>query len=139
MHKKMKFSIKDFFIKCDQIRRKLRIWSHLLKKSLMENLIFCALSQKKIRNGVCFLSLQALYQAYEMIEKELHNYCTLGKCLKYSKELVFRTLGNWCVWRGIKRQVLLFKQIYVQSQWYRLHPIDIFMFTIKIKNNRWIY
>ena len=33
---KMKFSIKDFFKKCDQIRRKLRIWSHLLKKTLME-------------------------------------------------------------------------------------------------------
>ena len=32
---KMKFSIKDFF-------RKLRIWSHLLKKSLMENFIFSA-------------------------------------------------------------------------------------------------
>ena len=40
--KKMKFSIKDFFSKCDQIRRKLRIWSHLLKKSLTENFIFCA-------------------------------------------------------------------------------------------------
>ena len=39
---KMKFSVKDFFSKCDQIRRKLRIWSHLLKKSLMENFIFCA-------------------------------------------------------------------------------------------------
>ena len=39
---KMKFSIKDFFSKCDQIRRKLPIWSHLLKKSLMENFIFCA-------------------------------------------------------------------------------------------------
>ena len=39
---KMKFSIKDFFSKCDQIRRKLRICSHLLKKSLMENFIFCA-------------------------------------------------------------------------------------------------
>ena len=38
---KMKFSIKDFFSKCDQIRRKLRIWSHLLKKSWMENFIFC--------------------------------------------------------------------------------------------------
>ena len=38
---KMKFSIKDFFSKCDQIRRKLRIWSHLLKKSLMENFVFC--------------------------------------------------------------------------------------------------
>ena len=30
---KMKFSIKDFSSKCDKIRRKLRIWSHLLKKS----------------------------------------------------------------------------------------------------------
>ena len=39
---KMKFSIKDFFSKCDQIRRRLLIWSHLLKKSLMVNFIFCA-------------------------------------------------------------------------------------------------
>ena len=39
---KMKFSIKDFFSKCDQIRRKLWIWSHLLKKTLMESFIFCA-------------------------------------------------------------------------------------------------
>ena len=38
--KKMKFCIKNFFSKCDQIWRKLRIWSHLLKKSLMENFIF---------------------------------------------------------------------------------------------------
>ena len=40
LHKKMKFSIKDFLSKCDQIRRKLRIWSHLRKKSLMESFIF---------------------------------------------------------------------------------------------------
>ena len=39
---KMKLSIKDFFSKCDQICRKLWIWSHLLKKSLMESFIFCA-------------------------------------------------------------------------------------------------
>ena len=38
----MKFSIDDFFSKCDQIRSFLRIGSHLLKKSLMENFIFCA-------------------------------------------------------------------------------------------------
>ena len=45
---KMKFFIKDFFCKCDQIRRKLRIWSHLLMENiyltehiyLMENLFF---------------------------------------------------------------------------------------------------
>ena len=41
---KMKFSIKDFFSKCDQIRSLLRIWSHLLKKSLTENFISCAIS-----------------------------------------------------------------------------------------------
>ena len=34
----------DFFSKCDQICRKLRIWSHLPKKSLMENFIFHAAS-----------------------------------------------------------------------------------------------
>ena len=39
---KVKFSIKGFFSKCDQICRKLRIWLHLLKTSLMENFIFCA-------------------------------------------------------------------------------------------------
>ena len=37
----MKFSLKYFFSKCDQISSFLRIWSHLLKKSLMENFIFC--------------------------------------------------------------------------------------------------
>ena len=41
---KMKFSIKDFFRKCDHIRSFLRIWSHLLKKSLMENFSFCIVS-----------------------------------------------------------------------------------------------
>ena len=36
---KMKFSAKNFFSKCDQIGRKLRIWSHLLKKFLIESLL----------------------------------------------------------------------------------------------------
>ena len=44
----MKFSNKDFVSKCDQIRMKLRIWSHLLKKSLMENFIFCAVNIRVI-------------------------------------------------------------------------------------------
>ena len=38
---KMRFHIKYFFGKCAQIRSFLRIRSHLLKKSLMENFIFC--------------------------------------------------------------------------------------------------
>ena len=40
----MQFSINDFFSKCDQIRRKVRIWSHLLKKFLLENFTFCAVN-----------------------------------------------------------------------------------------------
>ena len=47
---KMKFSIMEFFSKCDQIRRKLQIWSHLLKRSLMENFVFCAV---KIQYRTC--------------------------------------------------------------------------------------
>ena len=42
----MKFSIKDLFSKCDKIRSFLRIWSHILKKHLMENFIFCAVLDK---------------------------------------------------------------------------------------------
>ena len=41
---KMTFSIKDFFCKCNQIRMKLKIASHLLNKSLMEKFIFCAVN-----------------------------------------------------------------------------------------------
>ena len=41
---KMTFSIKDFFSKCDQIRSFPQIWSHLLKKYLMKNFIFSAVS-----------------------------------------------------------------------------------------------
>ena len=47
LHKKMKFAIKDFFSKFVQIRRKLRIWSHLRKKSLTGNFIFCAVLYHK--------------------------------------------------------------------------------------------
>ena len=36
----MKFCIKNFFSKYDQSCKKLWIWSHLLKKLLMQNFIF---------------------------------------------------------------------------------------------------
>ena len=44
---KMKFSIKDFCSKYDQIRSLLRIWSHVLKKSLMENFTFLCCDNSK--------------------------------------------------------------------------------------------
>ena len=58
--KKTKFYIKDFFSKCDQIRRKLRIWSHLLKKSLMENFVFCAVNHPADRSQMPQLNVARL-------------------------------------------------------------------------------
>ena len=52
----MKFPIKDFSSKYDQIRRKVRTWSHLKKKSLMENFIFCVIS--------------VIYRVLEKVEEE---------------------------------------------------------------------
>ena len=51
---KIKFCIKDFFSKCDQICSFLRIWSHFLKKSLMENFIFVQWCLFKIKFYKCF-------------------------------------------------------------------------------------
>ena len=44
----MNFSIKDFFSKCEQIRRFLRIWAHLLKKFLMENFFIQYITHQKL-------------------------------------------------------------------------------------------
>ena len=46
-----KFIIKDFVSKCDQILSFLRIWSHLLKTSSMENFNFCVVSVCK--SAIC--------------------------------------------------------------------------------------
>ena len=53
---KIKISIKDIFSKYDQIHRKLRIWSHLLKKSLMENLTFC---KRYFQNALIIIMYQS--------------------------------------------------------------------------------
>ena len=62
---KMKFSIKDFFSKCDQIHGFVRIWSNLLKKFLMESFIFCAVDYTDLIGVLCNL---------RSFEKETLNY-----------------------------------------------------------------
>ena len=57
---KMKFSIKDSLSKCDQTRRKLQIWSHLLKKSLMKNFISFAVIDKKIRKRILSITVAGI-------------------------------------------------------------------------------
>ena len=58
LQKKMKFSITDFFSKCDQIRSIQRIWSHLLKKSLVENIIFCAVIHGPLNYSTFNITIQ---------------------------------------------------------------------------------
>ena len=79
---KMKFSIKDFFSKCDQIHRKLRILSHLLKKSLMENFSF----------GAVYSVLCILYSKYLLASQSLtqHTIACSKSTIKI-KRLIYRT------------------------------------------------
>ena len=57
---KMKFSIKNFFSKCDHICSFRHIWSHLLKKFLMEELIFFAVEAENLITQL-FIIFKLLY------------------------------------------------------------------------------
>ena len=67
----MKFFTEDFFSKCDQIRRKLWIWPHLLKKSLLENFIFCAVIMLNV-------SLTKSEQSKGVVTSSLQNYAKMN-------------------------------------------------------------
>ena len=70
----MKFPIKDFFRKCDQILSKLQIWSHFLEKSLMENFIFYA---------VCVCARNNFSSNLMLVKKDFNQITeTYWNCLK---------------------------------------------------------
>ena len=79
---KMKFSIKNFFTNCDQIRRKLRIWSYLVKKSLMENFIFCAVSENT-----------------EVSQKEIDNCHSARRLSRIGKPANQKCCTKWSFWK----------------------------------------
>ena len=63
---KTKISVMDFFSKCHQIRRKLRIWLHLLKKSLMENFIFLCNANFWVTNYIFEIPPAESLQTFEV-------------------------------------------------------------------------
>ena len=69
----MKFSIKGFFSKCDQIRSFLQTWFYLLKKSLMENFIFCAVYGAAFSEEPC-VTLVILYLEPEEYSESCQAY-----------------------------------------------------------------
>ena len=83
----MKFSLKDFFSKCDQICSFLRIWSHVPKKSLMENFIFCVVKlfdecTHHVPKTSTKLELLSLCQAYIVVFCNLLLFRLLSRLVK---------------------------------------------------------
>ena len=103
---KIKFSVKDFFSKCDQIRSFLRIWSYLLKKSLTENFIFRAVSwsfaSKEAKDVQQIYSVdmhisKAGYTLHEKFLIVLRLFLKKNDILVFSKEMRFMnsTIFRW--------------------------------------------
>ena len=61
----MKFSVNNFFSKCERIRIKLQIYSHLLSKSSMENFIFCVVNVIGFTNESCNFFFKPICQSLE--------------------------------------------------------------------------
>ena len=79
LHKKIKLSIEYFFSECDQVRRKLHIWSHLLKKSLMQNFVFFAVIYIKFQGISRIKPHKILYSWTYSTEKNLRTFPGLLK------------------------------------------------------------
>ena len=77
----MKFAIIDLFSKFDQIHSFLRIWLHLLEKSLMENFIFRAvcLTQFWIRPSSASLQVWGFACNYISYKTVLSVYAVVYK------------------------------------------------------------
>ena len=78
--------MKDFFSKCDQIHVFLRIWSHLLKKSFMENFIFRTdwnemktYQQNSLSNTLKFTCRRHTYTRHKFIYVTPNKLDTIGK------------------------------------------------------------
>ena len=108
----MKFFIKDFFSKCDQIRNFLRIWSSLLKKSLIENFIFCA---------VCFSEL-----LLRLFTTSMGRYQKINKIFYICLSL---SVYSWLLWQLFIRKI--FKKYYSKMVILLYRPCPPFLFSIK--------
>ena len=127
LHKKFKFSIKDFFSKCDQIRKILRIWSHLLKKSLMENFIFLCSKTHTLTHEYHIRSFLGSYFAAFGLNTEIcfASLCTQSECgKKRTKKIRIRTLfTQWSL------LVMLWKENFLQ----KLHSYPQKLLVVKSK------
>ena len=110
---KMKFSMKDLFSKCDQIRNLLRIWSHLLQKSFMENFIFFAV-YKPNESFIWSLLTKELCCIWEMN----HTLCSSILFPIYMSSMIPRQDVNWMYVRHSEDVLEVFWTSYVRSMYF---------------------
>ena len=140
----MKFSIKDFFSKHDQIRRFLRIWSHLQKKSLMENLIFCAVTLKHYLRCLseCFFIEQLFLLFLRTIIlfwcSKVHSlrlilpakYLSLSDLSsQHPDSVILRKIGSSCIFTS--SAILLIQKKFIKAI-RRLQPLQVLNFQSSV-------
>ena len=110
----MKFSIKNFFGKCEQIRSFVWTWSHLLKKSLIENFIFCAVKNSPWRSKFSSFPLLVLNSpntSCHFSNKKLVFLQSLDHS-SVSWEITLLYLFSWnftCYWKKEPMKVQIFR------------------------------
>ena len=112
--------------KCDQIHRKLQIWLHLLRKSLMENFIFCADTHKhplpllnKVCNGIQEVPVYHRYSHF-LVKKWLR-LC----CLNYRFVFILCAL----------RSSVLYDLLKFQDRWWILSKVILCDILYKVDPN----
>ena len=127
----MKFSTKNFFSKCDQIRRELWIWSHLLKKSLtLFRMVFFAAAHgwRSTLPKIChtYLTVMKLGTVIPYLKKTQKIYesrdTPLDLCwnqLFYCKVANFaisEKIAFWCIFETLKVFLIKMVTILIMSQ-----------------------
>ena len=106
--------MKDFFSKCDEIGSFLRIWYHLLKKSLIENFTFCAVHlPQKLATLVLLLPWQSLNTAF---------YFTIDRIIISSTNVAFSP-----------------EHVHISKRYSIWDPSFYFFFRLGCANYVWIF
>ena len=93
--RKMKSFIKNFFIKYHQIRSFVRIWLHLLKKTLMENFIFCVVFLWTNLVWLCVFMETCVDARHFYTTKDKKNWACGRILLKFKR--IFGFQSSWIV------------------------------------------
>ena len=113
----MKFSITDFFSWCDQIRRKLRIWSHSLKKSVMENFIF-------VQYLFCCLWIR-FYRPQQHLQKQLSRSVLIKTCSENMQQIYRRTPIPKCDFNEVTFSIKLLCNFIEITLRYECSPVNL--------------